>query len=128
MGVFDSMVKVNSDASSYAFSRKKRSNNKSPGDPLCFSNCVWEVCLASIKRKISEIWGRVYMNDTIFESCFCYASLVCSQNTNSIKRLHLIQKKSLISFKAAVPTKCLYLKCPQYLRPLYIIPRKLHFY
>ena len=30
----------------------------------------------------------------IFESHLCYASLVWAQNTNSIKRLHLLQKKS----------------------------------
>ena len=32
----------------------------------------------------------------IFESHLCYASLVWAQNTNSVKRLHLLQKKSLI--------------------------------
>ena len=31
----------------------------------------------------------------IFESHLCYASLVWAQNTNSIKSLHLLQKKSL---------------------------------
>ena len=31
----------------------------------------------------------------IFESHLCYASLVWAQNTNSVKRLHLLQKKSL---------------------------------
>ena len=29
----------------------------------------------------------------IFESHLCYASLVWAQNTNSVKRLHLLQKK-----------------------------------
>ena len=32
----------------------------------------------------------------IFKSHLCYASLVWEQNTNSVKRLHLLQKKSLI--------------------------------
>ena len=31
----------------------------------------------------------------IFESHLCYASLVWAQNTNSVKRLYLLQKKSL---------------------------------
>ena len=31
----------------------------------------------------------------ILESHLCYASLVWAQNTNSVKRLHLLQKKSL---------------------------------
>ena len=31
----------------------------------------------------------------IFESHLCYASLVWAQNTNSVKMLHLLQKKSL---------------------------------
>ena len=31
----------------------------------------------------------------IFESHLCYASLVWAQNTNSVKRLHLLKKKSL---------------------------------
>ena len=31
----------------------------------------------------------------IFESHLCYASLVWAQNNNSVKRLHLLQKKSL---------------------------------
>ena len=31
----------------------------------------------------------------IFEPHLCYASLVWAQNTNSVKRLHLLQKKSL---------------------------------
>ena len=31
----------------------------------------------------------------IFESYLCDASLVWAQNTNSVKRLHLLQKKSL---------------------------------
>ena len=31
----------------------------------------------------------------IFESHLCYASLVWAQNTNSVKRLHLLQKISL---------------------------------
>ena len=31
----------------------------------------------------------------IFESHLCYASYVWVQNTNSVKRLHLLQKKSL---------------------------------
>ena len=31
----------------------------------------------------------------IFESHLCYASLVWAQNTNSVKRLQLLQKKSL---------------------------------
>ena len=31
----------------------------------------------------------------IFESHLCYASLVWAQNSNLIKRLHLLQKKSL---------------------------------
>ena len=31
----------------------------------------------------------------IFESHLCYASLAWAQNTNSVKRLHLLQKKSL---------------------------------
>ena len=31
----------------------------------------------------------------IFESHLCYASLVWAQNTNSVKRLHLLQKKFL---------------------------------
>ena len=31
----------------------------------------------------------------IFESHLCYALLVWAQNTNSVKRLHLLQKKSL---------------------------------
>ena len=34
----------------------------------------------------------------IFESHLCYASLVWAQNTNSVKRLHLLQKKSLRMF------------------------------
>ena len=33
----------------------------------------------------------------IFESCLCYASLSGAQNTNSVKRLHLLQKQSLIT-------------------------------
>ena len=32
---------------------------------------------------------------SIFESHLCYASLVWAQNTNSVKRLHLLQKKFL---------------------------------
>ena len=31
---------------------------------------------------------------SIFESHLCYASLVWAQNTNSVKRLHLLQKNS----------------------------------
>ena len=31
----------------------------------------------------------------IFESHLCYVSLVWAQNTNSVERLHLLQKKSL---------------------------------
>ena len=31
----------------------------------------------------------------IFESHLCYASLLWAQNTNSVKRIHLLQKKSL---------------------------------
>ena len=34
----------------------------------------------------------------IFESHLCYASLVWTQNTNSVKRLHLLQKKCIRMF------------------------------
>ena len=55
------MMKAKSDTSRYTFSRKKRYNDKSLGDPLCFSNCMWEVYLAPIKWETPEICGRVGM-------------------------------------------------------------------
>ena len=65
--VFGSMVNAKSGiSSSYAFSGKNvkmiKWMLKIPGDPLCFSNCVPEVCLASIKRKLPEFpWGLACM-------------------------------------------------------------------
>ena len=44
---------------------------------------------------ITTLWPVYY---AIFESHLCYASLVWAQNTNSVKRLHLLQKKSLRMF------------------------------
>ena len=41
---------------------------------------------------ITTLWPVYY---AIFESHLCYASLVWAQHTNSVKRFHLFQKKSL---------------------------------
>ena len=49
----------------------------------------------SILRHIFDIKTLRSVYCAIFEPHLCYASLVWAQNTNSVKRLHLFQKKSL---------------------------------
>ena len=46
-------------------------------------------CVKSINKTMRSVYYA------IFESHLCYASLVWAQNNNSVKRLHLLQKKSL---------------------------------
>ena len=48
-------------------------------------------------RHVLDIKTRRSLYYAIFESCLCYASLSWAQNTNSVKRLHLLQKQSLIT-------------------------------
>ena len=64
-----------------------------------------------------------------FESHLCYASLVWTHNTNSVKRLHLLQKKisEKCSFKAEIPTQVLHLKSPKFLSLLIGEPLKTKF-
>ena len=56
----------------------------------------------------------------IFEYHLCYASYVRVQNTNSVKRLHLLHKKSLriMFFQSRNPIQAIYLKFPKFLSPL----------
>ena len=61
----------------------------------------------------------------IFVSNLCDASLVWAQNTNSVKRIRLLQKNpSECSFKAEIPIQVLYLKCPKFFSPLIRQPLK----
>ena len=46
-------------------------------------------------RHVLDIKTLRSVYNAIFEPHLCYASLVWTQNTNSVKRLHLLQKKSL---------------------------------
>ena len=46
-------------------------------------------------RHVSDIKTLSSVYYAIFESHLCYASLIWAQNTNSVKRLQLLQKKSL---------------------------------
>ena len=48
--------------------------------------------LSKLRLHIKTLRSVYY---AIFESYLCYVSLVWAQNTNSVKRLHLLQKKSL---------------------------------
>ena len=57
---------------------------------------------------------------SVLESHLCYASLVWAQNTDSIERLNLLQKKALrvMFFQIEIPIQVLYLKCPIFLSPV----------
>ena len=46
-------------------------------------------------RHVSDIKTLSSVYYAIFESHLCYASLIWAQNTNSVKRLQLLQKKPL---------------------------------
>ena len=46
-------------------------------------------------RQVLDIKNMRSICYAIFEFHLCYASLVWAQNTNSVRRLHLLQKKSL---------------------------------
>ena len=58
---------------------------------------MWLIANAMLSklRQVLDIKTLRLVYYAIFESHLCYASLLWAQNTNSVKKLHLLQKKSL---------------------------------
>ena len=74
--------------------------------------------------KLRQVLGKKALRSVyyaIFESHLCYASFFSAENTNSIKRLHLLQQKipqDTALLRVDIPTQVFYLMAPKFLSPL----------